>query len=450
MRERTFHSWIGFRLGIGIGCGVSLLALAVGCIPLRPPHTPTRAGIDASNLRDPDAFATDPPAPMQKLIETAELVRQARKPADGTVPRKRSVLVLSGGGAYGAYCAGFLVGWTETGTRPEFDVVTGVSTGSLIAGMAFVGQDFDPELVRVYTTLGNRDLYRLKVTPHALISESFADNSRLRKQIERLATPENLQRVAAEHARGRRLYIGTTDLESRRPVVWDMGAIASRGTPESRQLFIDVLLASAAIPGFFPPVKIPVSIDGQCFVERHIDGGATQAVFYRPPHIPPQLRDTPAGSLYGSDVYVLLAGKVYADPDPVRRWMLAIAGSSVTSLIYAQTRSDLVKVYAASALEGMRYNLSAIPQDFPAPKSATDFDPKEMRKLFEEGRRQACRPDPWSHVPPGQEDDVLQRTGTCLKRVPQSGGVGPLSGEPYGFPPRAESGVPIPPWPLTR
>src|SRR5581483_3651702 len=165
-----------------------------------------------------------------------------------------------------------------------------------------------------------------------------------------------------------------------------------------------VLLASAAIPGFFPPVRIPVEADGMKFEERHVDGGVTAALFYRPPYLPPGQRSDPAkASLYDSDLYIVVAGKLYPDPEQVKANVLDIAGSSVSTLIYSQTRDELYKLYTACVLTGMNYHLAAIPQEFPATSSSTDFDPTQMTMMFEAGRRQAVGGTAWRATPPGLE-----------------------------------------------
>src|SRR5262249_10189312 len=155
---------------------------------------------------------------------------------------------------------------------PAFDVVTGVSTGALTAPYAFLGPKYDGELKRFYTTLETRDVYTLRPV-RGLVTESLADNAPLAEQIDMVLTPEIIAEVAEEHRRGRRLYVGTTELESRRFVVWDLGAIACRGTPRDRELIKSILLGSCAIPGFFPPSKIGVTVNGRPYTEQHVDGG---------------------------------------------------------------------------------------------------------------------------------------------------------------------------------
>ncbi len=356
---------------------------------------------------------------------------------------KKSILVLSGGGSYGAYSAGVLVGWTATGTRPEFDVVTGISTGALIGAFAFLGSSEDAELQRSYTTMRNKDIYKRNRILPGILSEALADTKPLAKLIAEMATDERIRRYAVEHQKGRRFYVGTTDLDARRSIVWDMGGIAARDTPESRELFRKVLLASASIPGFFPPVRIEVTVDGQRYVERHIDGGTTSSMFFAPPWVPPGARDTlPPGWLHGSDVYVLVAGKMYPDPTPVKPRSLAIAANSISTIVYDQTRSDLHKLFLLSTMTGMNYNVAVTPKEVNVPESSTEFDPADMSKLFCAGREWARSGPPWRTTPPGGEpgEGAKYRSGTVLTDTGRRGpvGVAPL------VPPFGPMPVPIP------
>jgi predicted acylesterase/phospholipase RssA len=412
--------------------GLALAPLGCGSSgPFRDP-SPVKAGVNPADLEDVCTRCdAGHQLDMRGLFQVAEQVRLARKPA--APPPKKSVLVLSGGGTYGAYSAGVLVGWSETGTRPEFDVVTGISTGALIAPMAFLGPAYDPQLRNLYTTLRNEDLYRVRRSLRGLLfADSVADNAPMVRKVEELVTPEVLCQVAAEHQKGRRLYVGTTELDGRRFVVWDMGAIACRGTPADLELFRKILLGSSAIPGFFPPQEIPVTVDGRPFTERHVDGGVSAALFFRPPYVPPEQRNDPvAASLAGTDLYMLVAGKLYADPEPVRPRALPIAATSVSTVIYAQARGDLMKLYTACVLTGMNYQLSAIPPEFVVPASSTDFDPVEMTRMFEEGRKQVPAGTAWRTTPPGYApgEGVSLRSGTVLTRVangpPRGPGTGP-------------------------
>ncbi|HEX3147906.1 MAG TPA: patatin-like phospholipase family protein [Gemmataceae bacterium] len=331
-----------------------------------------------------------------------------------------NVLVLSGGGAYGAYSAGVLAGWTETGTRPDFDVVTGVSTGALVATMAFLGPEKDPYLKRFYTKVTDKDVYARKSDLAALLSDSFRESKPLAKLIETIVDEKMIREIAAEHAKGRRLYVGTTHLDARRLVVWDMGEIASRGTPTDLTLFRQVLLASASIPGYFPPVPMMVEVDGKPVEELHVDGGVTASLFFRAPQVKADLAkklgDRP---LEGSNIFIIVAGKLYADPGCVERRLIPIAADSISALLYSQCRGDLFQLYALSLATGMNYRMTAIPANTDVPSDATSFDPKVMGWLFDVGHKQALSEHPWRMTPPGTEngEEIPVRGGTKLQSV---------------------------------
>ena len=426
------------------------IGLLSGCATVRLSHSPTAAGLKPAELVDLTAYGPDgsPPMVFRQLYAQGERVRESQRPA--VLPPKRRVLVLSGGGSFGAYTAGILCGWTETGNRPQFDVVTGVSTGALISIFAFLGPEYDDQLQRAYTTVGSKDIYRCKPLPWALFSDSLNDSKPLFRQIVSIVTDDVVDQIAAAHRCGRRLYIGTTDLDGHRPVVWDLGAIAASDRPEKRALICKLLLASAAIPGFFPTVEIPVDVDGKRYVERHVDGGLTQPLFFRLPYFPPEQRNASTLSelLYDSDEYVIVAGKLYADPKPVETRLLKVVGESVSTFLYAQTRDSLVKLYMQSLLTGMNYHLAAVPNDFDAPMSGADFDPVAMNRLFDEGRRQVLCGTAWRHTPPGVAggEELLQRAGTSLTVVPHVHGPA-ASVIPPAAPTSIEEDDSIPPLP---
>jgi predicted acylesterase/phospholipase RssA len=403
------------RIAIGLlvlgqaGC-LSPAGRTPGC----PPPAP------AVSLVDRDAPADT--VPVVDLRTAAP--RPDARPGDPAGPARFNVLVLSGGGAYGAYPAGVLAGWSEAGTRPDFDVITGVSTGALVGTLAFLGPARDPDLKRFYTRLTDRDVFARRPGLAALLSDALADSRPLGRLIDRAVDADLLRQVAAEHAKGRRLYVGTTHLDARRLVVWDMGAIASRGRPEDLALFRKVLLASASLPGLLPPVAIPVEVDDKRYEELHADGGVTASLFFRPPHVPraeaAALGDRP---LAGSNLYVIVAGKLYADPEPVEPRFVSIVSSSVSALLYAQTRGDLAQLHALAQATGMNYRVAAVPQAIPVPAAATTFDPAAMHRLYEAGRRQAGTAGLWRSTPPGSQpgEDVPVRAGTRLTPAPPAG-----------------------------
>ena len=401
-----------------------LLIFLTGCLQ-RSSSKPDLAPIDLVDRDAPcDSLCLLTP---EELNLVGDQIRLSRRPPIFPT-RKYNILALSGGGAYGAYSAGILYGWTESGTRPDFDVITGISTGALIAALAFLGPQKDQELRHFYTTIKNKDIYRIHKPIRSLFSAYIADNAPLAERIRQTVTPEYLHAVASEHARGRRLYVGTTNLNTRRLVVWDMGAIASRGTPEARELFINVLLASTAIPGFFPPVRFPVNVDGKSCEEVHVDGGVSRPIFFRPPYVPPSERAAfgPA-SLYDSNLYLVIAGKLYPDPQPVRLRALSIASTSISSLLYASGRAEAYRLFTLSVFTGMNYYQTTVPPDFPALSSSVKFDPKVMTRLFEIGRERMRAGDVWRRHPPGLEkaEDVRARMGLNLT-IPGPDGCGLL------------------------
>ena len=186
--------------------------------------------------------------------------------------REHHYLAISGGGANGAFAAGALIGWTAEGSRPEFTIVTGVSTGALIAPFAFLGPEYDQQLKEVYTTTDSAGIFNLRSVFKIVGGDGLVDSSPLRATLNRYVTDEMVARIAAEYRRGRMLLIGTTNLDAGRPVIWNVGRIANTGNPDSRNLIIDILTASASIPGAFPPVYMPVEgSDGQSYDEMHVD-----------------------------------------------------------------------------------------------------------------------------------------------------------------------------------
>lgn len=290
-------------------------------------------------------------------------------------------LVISGGGENGAFAAGLLTGWSEAGTRPGFGVITGVSTGALIAPFAFVGQRGDAALREAYTTVSAADVFEFGGTDEAL-----TDTWPLKKRIEKAVTPQLLRAVAAEHAKGRRLLVATTELDSERPVLWDMGAIAQAGSPRALGLFRAIVLASSAVPGVFPPVMIEASApDGKVFQEMHADGGTT-APFYLAPAA--AIDGSAPLRLPTSRIYLIVNNKLTPYFQMARRTTLSVLGRSLSAAIKAQTRAALTLSRSFAAREGLELDVAEIDGRFtretPAP-----FDRNYMQALFAHGRRLA-------------------------------------------------------------
>lgn len=309
-------------------------------------------------------------------------------------------LAISGGGENGAFGAGLLIGWSEAGTRPEFKLVTGVSTGALTAPFAFLGPAYDQQLKEVYTTITAKDVLEKRGMLAALYDDALADNAPLKKLLAKYVTPDMLKAIAAEHAKGRILLIGTTNLDARRGVIWNIGKIAASGSPQALDLVRDILVASAAIPGAFPPTMIDVDVNGTPHQEMHVDGGASAQVFVYPPSLNVAQISSQAGVTRERRVYVIRNSRLDPDWADTQRKTLSIAGRAVSSLIQTQGVGDLYRIYATTERDGVDFNLAYIPASFDVPLNEP-FEQHYMNELFKLGYELGRSGYPWAKVPPG-------------------------------------------------
>jgi hypothetical protein len=309
-------------------------------------------------------------------------------------------LALSGGGDDGAFGAGLLCGWTQSGQRPEFKLVTGISTGALLAPFAFLGPKYDDALKAVYTQTTPNDIMESRGVLAALFDDALADNAPLGKLVEKYVTADMLRQISAEYAKGRLLLMATTNLDARQAIIWNMTKIAASAHPRALELFHKIMLASAAIPGAFPPAMIDVEVDGQHYQEMHVDGGAQAQVFVYPPAL--KLSDIAKQHDIVRERHLYVIRNARLDPDwvEVERQTLSIAGRAISSLIQAQGVGDLYKIYTTAQRDGLDYNLAYIPKSFNAPHKE-DFDSVYMRELFQTGYRLALNGYDWEKVPPG-------------------------------------------------
>ncbi len=316
----------------------------------------------------------------------------------GIMNRPHHYLSLSGGGADGAYGAGILAGWTAHGTRPEFTIVTGTSTGALIAPFAFLGPRYDPLLRKLYTELTTADLIERRDLLDILRNDSATSSAPLRRLLEQHIDDAFVAELAEQHRRGRSLLVGTTNLDAARPVTWSLTRIAASGSPRARTLIHDVLLASASIPGVFPPVMIEVEADGRRFEEMHVDGGVTSQVFVYPTGLDwGRVKDRLA--VEGPPaLYVINNNRGLLAWETAPRRVLPILLRSVDSLIRTQGIGDLAQIYLLSQRDGLRFNLAYIPASFKE-QPLEKFDPVYMRKLFELGFERASAGYPWTAGP---------------------------------------------------
>lgn len=317
------------------------------------------------------------------------------------------LLAVSGGGDKGAFGAGLLCGWSDAGTRPRFKAVTGVSTGALIAPFAFLGPDYDFVLRKVYTAVRPQDILLSRNFLAAIADDGMADNYPLWTLISKYVDAAFLEKIAVEYRKGRLLLIGTTDLDARQPVVWNMGAIAASDDPKSLALFRSILLASAAIPGAFPPTMIPVEVDGKPYEEMHVDGGASSQVFLYPPSLRRVAQSMGHEMTRPGRVYVIRNSQFGSDWAMVERRTMNIAGRAIASLIHTQGIGDLYRIYSQTQQDGFEFDLAYIDGSFHA-EHKEDFDPPFMKALFDYGYQLAKNGYPWKHAPPGMDAPVNQ------------------------------------------
>jgi hypothetical protein len=345
-----------------------------------------------------DAGASDIARFLEGELPTLEVKYKARI-ASGEALRS-NILAISGGADDGAFGAGVLVGWGETGTRPQFDLVTGISAGALIAPLVFLGSDYDDELAGVFTTHKAEEIYEANILEGLFGGSAVASSGPLAKLIDRYVDEELVRRVGEERAKGRLLIIGTTNIDAQRPVYWDMGRIAQSGGPNALEIFRKVLLASASLPGVFPPVHFKVSAGGQTYEELHVDGGATRQLFFSPSEFSFKALDRALGKKIDRRLYVIRNGKIGPEWKATKETTLALAQRSLETLTKNQGIGDLIRAYAKARDDKIDFNLISIPDAFEAPRPGP-FNPLYMKPLYETGYALGRVGIPWSKAPPG-------------------------------------------------
>jgi hypothetical protein len=371
---------------------LALLALA-GCASLaRIPST-----------REQQAVATIPGIPNARvwsddradalLARATSDVRADRAGRAGAI----NVLAISGGGSNGSYSAGLLTGWSDRGTRPEFTVVTGASAGALIAPFAFLGSSYDPVLKNLFSEGIGEELLQIDGLA-AIFGAGVFKTEPLKRLVARYVDEELLDRVGAEYRKGRRLLVVTTNLDAQRTAVWDMGAIASSGSPNALALFREVLVASASVPGVYSPVLISVEGEGRRFDEMHVDGGVRANLLVVPESLLLSSVPVPASGVRPR-VYILMNNKLEQDFEMVEGKTLAIVSRSFTTAVKANTQNTLIATYDFARRNKWDFNLASIDADYPTTTSM-GFDKTYMRQLFQYGYEQGYRGSPWRKTLP--------------------------------------------------
>lgn len=418
------HAWI-FRLGVGLRLAVAVLSGAgaiTGCatprrLPPVPPSLAARADPGKGAVRyEPARDVSGLKAAGREALRR-QLTWRAAQGETGPPP-PLNLLALSGGGDGGAFAAGLLNGWTAHGDRPEFDVVTGVSAGAMISPFAFLGPRYDGVLTTIFTHLSRRDVYRERWLLPALFSDSLSDTAPLRRLTRRYVDRRLLDAIAAEHAKGRLLLVSTTNLDTPEPVIWDMGAIAASKDRRALQLFREILLASAAIPGVFPPVMIDVTADGVRYQEMHVDGGTIAQVFAYPPNLRPAEIEASAGVQRPMRLFVIQNARLDPQWAEVARRTLPIANRAVSTLTQAQGLGDLDEIYELAQRDRADYNLAYIPPSFDAPHKEP-YDNAYMRALYQAGYQLGASGHPWSKAPPSYLALTPPQQGPRSEAAPQ-------------------------------
>jgi hypothetical protein len=413
-------SWKKTVLLLGLGAAIPIVVLGVGIAALlaasnrriAPPPT-AAATAQPWGAIDLETFDTAVPSGVQRtLAESIRLEDPFEFDRDRDGVREYDFLALSGGGAYGAFGAGLLCGWSERGDRPNFKVVTGISTGALQATPAFLGPDYDPLLKRFYTEITTADIYVKRSPLTTVFADAACDTAPLRALLDKAIDERVLAAVAAKHRAGHRLFIGTANMDANEFAIWDMGAIAASGRPDARRRYLDVLVASASVPVLFPPVYFDVEIEGRPCREMHCDGGAEAQVFLRGFMLDVEDALDGAGLDTGAvqgRLFVIRNGR--ADDRPgyaaIGPTALSIAEATIEKLFKVSAASSLYRMYVLAARYGVAFHLRCIPDDYLLDFDGLDFDRPRMNRLFDLGFAVGRGSEPWLQAPPDLDPDEL-------------------------------------------
>ncbi|MBA2657491.1 MAG: patatin-like phospholipase family protein [Tatlockia sp.] len=367
--------------------------------------------VHLSGFRHIRAWADAPSKTME--ISAKKSFEQIIKANHGNLPIVINALALSGGGADGAFGAGLLYGWSRSGKRPTFHLVSGISTGALIAPFAFLGSKYDEPLKEVYTTLSDEKIYQLHNPLSVLLAyikpilkPSLASNKPMRIMMEKILNQQMLEEIGQEHLKGRRLFIGTTQLNAQRLIIWDIGAIAVSGNPKALELVHKILLASAALPGLFPPQYFEVIAQGKKYKEMHLDGGVeTQVMLYERAMIPFAKLYVNQQKSVTKRLYIIRNRKVSPEWENVNPQLHNLLERVIFTLTKNQGIGDLYRLYAYAVRYHIDYNLAYIPAQFNQIAEST-FDGHYMRKLFKISEKLGFDGYKWAKFPPGLHEPI--------------------------------------------
>src|SRR3954463_5793088 len=418
------------RRFIRFAAAVPAVSLLGGCAGLDrgPPPPPTLADqVTVLGIRNARFW---PDTQGQALVaEAIEALRRERAATAQPLGRYGDLppadfLSLSGGGEDGAFGAGLLCGWSDAGTIPTFKLVTGVSTGAMIAPLAFLGRPYNERLRALFTTIGPEQVLEKRGLFGAVFGEALADTTPLFQTISRYVDPQMLADIGREYNKGRLLLIGTTSLDEQRPVIGNIGAIATRGQPGALELVRKILLASASIPGAFPPVLIDVEAGGRRYQEMNVDGGAVVQTFLYPPDIGLRVNLRSGQHARERHAYIIRNGRLDPDWSSVDRRFQTIAGRAISTMTFYSGYNDILRIYATTRRDGVDYNLAYIETDFPEVKHE-EFDASYLRALFDYGYAKGRSGHPWRKTPP-----ILEASA---RPEPQSSSYPAAQQQPAGY-----------------
>ncbi|WP_395711164.1 patatin-like phospholipase family protein [Reyranella sp.] len=393
------------RAFLRLAAGGAATAALSGCdLPDRGPPVPLGSTAKATvlGLKNERFFPVSGSGPLESEFMGAMIAQmKARGLRSVAEMPKLQFLAISGGGENGAFGAGLLCGWTAQGTRPTFDLVTGVSTGALSAPFAFLGPEYDPQLRAVYTEIDASQVLAKRRLLAAVFSDAMADNEPLYRTISKYLDDRMIRDIAAAYDAGRLLLIGTTDLDAQVPVIWNIGAIAKSGHPRAVETIRHILLASAAIPGAFPPSMVDVTIDGKPYQEMHVDGGAFAQTFLYPAALTENRneRKRRGQPVIEANAYVIRNGRLDPEWATVERRTLGIAGRAISTMIASSGYNDVIRIYNTTQRDGIGYNLAYIGRDFDM-ELKEPFEQAYMRALFAYGYKKSEHGYNWVKRPP--------------------------------------------------
>jgi len=380
---------------------LALLIFQGRAMTLRHHAVPHDLEVTAHVVGFPDEVRYFPRDPGDRKLITKEFVdswEREKAYLHQQVLLPTSYLAISGGGDNGAFTAGFLNGWTKAGTRPQFKLVTGVSTGGLIAPFAFLGPAYDETVKSMYTNVSRKDIFTDRMFYSAFLHDAMADTMPLWQILKVKVTQNLVDAIAAEYAKGRLLFVLTTNLDAKRPVIWNVTKIAASRQPGALDLIRKIMLASASLPGAFPPVMFNVEANGKTFEEMHVDGSTSAQVFLYAGIELDKISEE-HGAQRERTAYILCNARLDPEWGEVERRTLSITFKAIETLIEYHVIGDVYRIYAITKRDGTDFNLAYIPETFKVPHT-TQFDTAYMRQLYEFGFGQAAAGYRWAKQPP--------------------------------------------------